>query len=97
MVWHNVPELSFSHYLREDETPQQAFARASVAYSKGDLEFAQHIYDYASTRKFVFSSPILSNAPLPGEKPRLQPISCFVSHVSDKIKPIVNHLTSICW
>ena len=45
----------------------------------------------------MLSSPILSNAPLPGEKPRSQPISCFVSHISDKIKPIINHLTSVCW
>ena len=45
----------------------------------------------------MFSSPILSNAPLPGEKPRSQPISCFVSHVPDKIKPIIDHLTSVFW
>ena len=42
------------YYLFENETPQKAFARASVAYSKGDTKFVQRIYDYASTRKFVF-------------------------------------------
>ena len=85
------------YYLREDETPQKAFTRASVAYSKGDTEFVQRIYDYASTRKFMFSSPILSNTPLPGEKLRSQPISCFISHIPNKINHIISHLTSVCW
>ena len=80
------------YYLLENEIPQKAFARASVAYSKGDLEFAQRIYDYASTRKFMFSSPILSNTPLPREKLRSQPISCFVNQVSDKINHIITIL-----
>ena len=85
------------YYLRENEAPQKAFARVSLTYSKGVLEFAQRIYDYASTRKFMFSSPILSNAPLPGEKLRSQPVSCFVSHVPDKINHSIDHLTSVCW
>ena len=57
--------LRRKYYLLENKTPQKAFARASVVYSKEDIEFVQRIYDYTSTRKFMFSSPILSNAPLP--------------------------------
>ena len=67
-------------YLTEQETsPQQAFARAAVAYSGYDLTFAQRIYDYASKGWFMFASPVLSNAPLPGAKVSALPISCFLT------------------
>lgn len=52
------------YYLLDDESsPQEAYARAAVAYSAGDFELAQRIYDYVSQGWFMFSSPILSNAP----------------------------------
>ncbi len=54
------------YYCLPNEDPQEAFARASMAYSEGDDAFAQRIYDYASKRWFMFSSPVLSNAPAKG-------------------------------
>ncbi len=67
------------YYCLPDEDPQDALARAALAYSGGDDEFAQRIYNYASNRWFMYSSPVLSNAPPRGEKPRGLPISCFLS------------------
>lgn len=85
-------------YLTETETsPQQAFARAAVAYSGGDMTFAQRIYDYASKGWFMFSSPILSNAPLPGDKVRALPISCFLTSVPDTLEGIISHSTELRW
>lgn len=50
-------------YKKDHETsPQQSFARASVAYCFGDYEFAQRIYNYVSNHDFIFSSPPLSQA-----------------------------------
>ena len=62
-------KLLTDYYCREDEkSPQEAFARAAVAYSKGDIDLAQRIYDYVSKGWFMYASPVLSNAPLEGEK-----------------------------
>jgi ribonucleoside-diphosphate reductase alpha chain len=46
-----------------EDSPQEAFARAALAYCEGDYDFAQRIYTYASKRWFMFASPVLSNAP----------------------------------
>lgn len=57
-------KLLKDYYCQESEkTPQQAFARAAVAYCYGDLGLAQRIYDYVSKGWFMYSSPVLSNAP----------------------------------
>ena len=57
----------FSHKTLEDrylikgeDSPQDAFARAAVAFSDNN-EHAQRLYDYASKLWFMFSTPILSN------------------------------------
>jgi len=51
-------------YLLPGETsPQEAFARAALAFSDSQ-EMAQRIYDYASKQWFMFSTPALSNAPV---------------------------------
>jgi len=85
-------------YLTDTETsPQQAFARAAVAYSDGDMAFAQRIYDYASKGWFMFASPILSNAPLPGAEVRALPISCFLTSVPDSLEGIISHSTELRW
>ena len=74
------------YYMLEDETsPQQAFARAAVAYCEGDYDFANRIYDYASKRWFMFASPVLSNAPKDGDRVQGLPISCFLSYVDDTL------------
>ncbi len=86
------------HYMLEDEvTVQEALARASLAYSYGDLPFAQRIYDYASRGWFMFASPVLSNAPKPGLKPKALPISCFLTFVDDSLESLIEHSAEIKW
>jgi ribonucleoside-diphosphate reductase alpha chain len=91
-------KLIKAYYLTGQETsPQEAFARAALAYSAGDTALAQRIYDYVSKGWFMFSSPILSNAPLPGEKHLGLPISCFLSYVGDTIPDITGHHEETAW
>ena len=49
-------------YCREEETPQEAFARTAICFSAGDLDLAQRIYDAVSKGWFMFASPVLSNS-----------------------------------
>ena len=95
------------YYMNENEvSPQESFARAAVAfscntnnsvdYSQG-LELAQRIYDYASKGWFMFSSPILSNAPAPGETELGLPISCFLSYVDDSLEGLISHSDELRW
>ena len=91
-------ELVKGYYLRGKETsPQHSFARACVAYSAGDLDLAQRLYDYVSAGYFMFSSPILSNAPLGGEEPKGLPISCFLSYVPDTLDGLISHQSELAW
>ena len=77
------------YMLPEETTPQQAFARAARAYCGGDLWFAQRIYSYASLQWFMYSSPVLSNAPRHGEKFKALPISCFLTYVADDLPSLI--------
>ena len=83
--------------LPHEDTPQQSYARAAAAYCEGDFEFAQRIYDYASTKRFMFASPCLSNAPMPGTAPVALPISCFLAYVPDDLKGLINHTSELRW
>ena len=83
--------------LDEEPSPQYAFARAAVAYSFGDMNLAQKIYDAASKGWFMFASPVLSNAPLPGSKVRSLPISCFLSYVPDSLEGLISHSSELRW
>ena len=89
--------LLTEYYCRDGEDPQDAYARAAVAFCKADYDLAQRIYDYASKGWFMFSSPILSNAPAPGEKIRGLPISCFLSYVPDTLDGLIGHSTELRW
>ena len=80
-----------------EESPQDAFARASEAYSYGDDEFAQRIYDYASKQWFMFASPVLSNAPARGAEPKGLPISCFLTYVGDNLPSLIAHNSEVAW
>ena len=80
-----------------EDSPQQAFARASVAYCFGDLELAQRIYDYVSKGWFMFASPVLSNAPMPGQKAKALPISCFLTYVPDSLEGLIDHSAELRW
>lgn len=91
-------KLLKDYYMRpEEQTPDHAYARAAVAYSGGDMELAQRIYEYASKGWFMFASPVLSNAPLPGEKPRGLPISCFLAYVPDTLEGLIDHTAELRW
>jgi len=91
-------KLLKDYYCLPDEpSPQHAFARASVAYAYGDMELAQRIYDGASKGWFMFSSPVLSNAPLPGEKVKALPISCFLTYVPDSLEGLIEHSAELRW
>jgi ribonucleoside-diphosphate reductase alpha chain len=85
------------YYCREREDPQDAYARAAAAYCRSDYDLAQRIYDYASKGWFMFSSPLLSNAPAQGEKVRGLPISCFLSYVPDSLDGLISHTTELRW
>ena len=87
-----------NYYMKNNEnSPQESFARAAVAFSDGDSELAQRIYDYASKQWFMFSSPILSNAPEQGKKSKGLPISCFLSYVDDSIEGLIDHSDELRW
>jgi ribonucleoside-diphosphate reductase alpha chain len=91
-------DLLKGYYLRGTEKdPQEAYARASVAYCGGDLELAQRLYDGVSNNWFMFSSPVLSNAPTLGDEPRGLPISCFLSYVPDTLGGLISHQSELAW
>lgn len=84
-------KLLQDYYMRDSEkSPQEAFARAAHCYSGGDMALAQRIYGYVSKQWFMFASPILSNAILPGEQVKGLPISCFLNYVPDTIGGILD-------
>ena len=89
--------LLTEYYCRDGEDPQDAYARAAKAFCRNDYDLAQRIYDYASKGWFMFSSPILSNAPAEGEKIRGLPISCFLSYVPDSLDGLISHSTELRW
>lgn len=94
----NSFKLLKDYYMLPQETlAQEAFARASVAYCQDDLALAQRIYDYASAGWFMFASPVLSNAPIPGQPFKTMPISCFLTYVPDSLEGLIDHSTELRW
>lgn len=71
-------DLIKGFYCKNGETIQEALARPAVAWAD-DLDHAQRLYDASSLNHFMWSSPSFANAPLPGEAPIGQNISCFES------------------
>jgi len=91
-------ELVKGYYLRgKEKSPQEAYARASVAYCDGDLSLAQRLYDAVSNGWFMFSSPVLSNAPSEGEQAKGLPISCFLSYIPDTLDGLIEHQSELAW
>ena len=83
-------------YLNDNEnSPQEAFARASTAWSRyeGQLDeaLAQRLYDFVSNKWFMFASPVLSNAPTDKKKDKGMPISCFLTYVPDTLEGLIGH------
>lgn len=87
-----ISTLKDRYLLKEEVSPQEAFARASVSFSD-NLEHAQRLYDYSSSLWFMFSTPILSNA---GSKSTM-PISCFLSHVPDSRVGLTEHYKEVAF
>lgn len=86
------------YYMLEGETdPQAALARPAIAYCDGDEELAKRIYDYASKRWFMYSSPVLSNAPSPTQKNTGLPISCFLAYTPDSLEGLISHTVENRW
>ena len=85
------------YMLPAEVSPQEAFARAAIAYCDEDYNFAQRIYDYASNQWFMYSSPVLSNAPEKGDKFKALPISCFLSYVGDTLEDLIEHNKEVAW
>ncbi len=87
------------YYMLSDETtPQMSYARAALAFSHGDLNLAQKIYEYPAKNWFMFSSPILSNAPSPdGKNTKGLPISCFLTYVDDSLEGLMEHSNELRW
>lgn len=84
----SITTLKDRYLLPTETSPQEAFARASEAFSDSP-EMAQRIYDYVSKGWMMFSSPVLSN----GGTDRGMPISCFLNNVGDSIVDILSHYT----
>ena len=93
----SIDLLKNYYMLKEESSPQEAFARASLAFCGGDYNLAQRIYDYASQQWFMFSSPILSNAPAPESSSRGLPISCFLTYVDDSLEGLMDHSEELRW
>jgi ribonucleoside-diphosphate reductase alpha chain len=90
--------LLTSYYMADGETdPKESLKRASLAYCGGDLELADRIYQYAVNGWFMYSSPILSNARLDGDKKAGLPISCFLSFVDDSLEGLIDHSNELRW
>ena len=83
--------------LDNEHSPQQAYARAALAYCGGDMGLAQRIYDAVSKGWFMYASPVLSNAPLPGQKAKALPISCFLTYVPDSLEGLIDHSAELRW
>ena len=74
------------HYAqRPDETPKDVFSRAAYAYASSP-EHGARMLSYMLQSWFIPSSPIVSNAPLPGSKQHGLPIACYLLDVPDTIQ-----------
>ena len=93
----SVDTLKDRYFWADEESPQEAFARAAVfaATFKGNIDFnlAQRLYNYASDHWFMFSTPILSN----GGTTRGLPISCFLNYVPDSRRGLSDHYDENVW
>lgn len=85
------------YMLPGESSPQEAYARAALAYCNHNKPFAQRIYDYASKGWFMFASPVLSNAPRVGEYFKALPISCFLTYIGDNLTSLVDHNAEVAW
>tara|TARA_Y100000593_G_scaffold37340_1_gene72442 strand:- start:12680 stop:14446 length:1767 start_codon:yes stop_codon:yes gene_type:complete len=81
-----ITTLKDRYMVPGEESPQEAFARAAMAFADDDAH-AQRLYDYVSKLWFMFATPVLSN----GGTTRGLPISCFLNYVEDSREGITDH------
>lgn len=79
--------LRKSYMLESEQSPQEAFARASSAFASNP-EHAQRMYEYSSKHWMMFATPILANAGRGGGLP----ISCELNYVGDSRREIMYHV-----
>lgn len=89
-------------YMRDHEnSPQEAFRRASEAWSKykGEMDkgLAERLYHAVSNKWFMYASPVLSNAPNGVKKDNGLPISCFLTYVPDSLEGLISHSSELRW
>jgi len=92
-----VGMLKDFYLTKEEKSPQEGYARAAKAWSGGDEELAQRLYDYVSKKWFMFASPVLSNAPDDNGKGKGMPISCFLTYVPDTLEGLIEHSSELRW
>jgi ribonucleoside-diphosphate reductase alpha chain len=91
-------KLLRDYYMREyEDAPEDAFKRTSNAFSFNDEKLASRIYSYIDKNWFMFSSPVLSNAPEKEEHVRGLPISCFLGYVPDTLEGLIDHTSELRW
>lgn len=103
--------LKDRYLLKHEQSPQEAFARAAVAFADNE-DHAKRLYDYVSRGWFMFATPVLSNAPVRQSwggsfddafaakrfAPfRGLPISCFLNYVPDSREGLTAHYTENAW
>ena len=81
-----ITTLKDRYMVPGEDSPQEAFARAAMAFADDDAH-AQRLYDYVSSLWFMFATPVLSN----GGTTRGLPISCFLNYVEDSREGITDH------
>ena len=84
--------LKDRYLLPEENSPQEAFARACITFSDNKAH-AERLYQYVSNLWFMFASPLLSN----GGTQRGLPISCFLNYVPDSREGLAAHYTENIW
>jgi len=96
-----VGMLKDFYMIESEQSPQDAYARASTAWSmyKGQLDevLARRLYEYVSKKWFMFASPVLSNAPDGDRKSKGLPISCFLTYVPDTLEGLIEHSSELRW
>ena len=103
-----IASLKERYLIGAEKSPQEAFMRAARAFAD-DESHAKRLYNYSSKLWFMFSTPVLSNAPTRlswgtsflnnflkncfESKIRGMPISCFLNYVPDSRRGLTDHYT----
>lgn len=104
--------LDDRYLLPSEKSPQDGFMRAAKAWSDSP-EHAARLYYYVSRGWFMYSTPVLSNAPVRKAwgatfadnwnrdlfegKFNGLPISCFLNYVPDSVEGLLAHQTENGW